>query len=525
MTSPPAALLATWLAAHAAARGSGRALVHRDTYLSWNGLLHRVERRARELLGLGVLPGDRVGLMLGNVPELVVLTLACSRLGACPVPLDPTMPAADLLRARALLALRVLVTRPLGEHALPGDAARDTVARPGRAPRSRKPAVALRLGEAPPPRVGGAPLARARLTGTLLIVHLYARPEPMPDATATPSASVLHVTTDIAGDPKGIARTDEQLGAIAQMLRRALDLDAASKIFVAVPLHQGLAFDFGLLAALVSGATLHLHEHLTAREVTTALETAGAGYLLASPATYRELCQRMGPLAPAGREPRPRLLCPFGAGSERVARAFRSRSGRVLSTILHETEWGPIAWDGPGHHPETCGVPFPGVKVHVRGPDGTRLPAGVAGQLWLRSPCATDLCVPRPAAPLRAAGRVGVPIGRSDEDGWVRTGAVASRDRDGRLIVTGREDELVEIEGRRIALGEVAACLESLPGVREADARVEWSDLSGPIVVARVVLRGAHTDAALSSALAAHCARNLAPHKVPQRIAICDALD
>ena len=38
-----------WLTDIAQDRGSGKALVYRDTYLSWRGLLHRVDRRAQEL--------------------------------------------------------------------------------------------------------------------------------------------------------------------------------------------------------------------------------------------------------------------------------------------------------------------------------------------------------------------------------------------------------------------------------------------------------------------------------------------
>ena len=49
-----------WLSSVADDRGSAKALVYRDTYLSWRGLLHRVDRRAQELhaMGIGRAPGS-----------------------------------------------------------------------------------------------------------------------------------------------------------------------------------------------------------------------------------------------------------------------------------------------------------------------------------------------------------------------------------------------------------------------------------------------------------------------------------
>src|SRR3954471_20564097 len=89
-------LLYQWLTTIASDRGSEKALVYRDTYLSWRGLAHRVDRRAQELAAMGIGAGAWVGVMLGNVPELAILALAVSKLGGIFVPLDPTTSARDL---------------------------------------------------------------------------------------------------------------------------------------------------------------------------------------------------------------------------------------------------------------------------------------------------------------------------------------------------------------------------------------------------------------------------------------------
>src|SRR5262250_2058527 len=110
-----------WLSKVASDRGSGKALVYRDTYLSWRGLLHRVDRRAQELHAMGIGPGAWVGLMLGNVPDFVILALALSKVEAVVVPLDPTMGNRELEMVLEAAPLRALITRPRGGDGAPAN--------------------------------------------------------------------------------------------------------------------------------------------------------------------------------------------------------------------------------------------------------------------------------------------------------------------------------------------------------------------------------------------------------------------
>jgi long-chain acyl-CoA synthetase len=113
-------------------------------------------------------------------------------------------------------------------------------------------------------------------------------------------------------------------------------------------------------------------------------------------------------------------------------------------------------------------------------------------------------------------------VGNRDGEGWYRTGDLASLDRSGRLTLRGREDDLVRIDGRRVALGEVATCIESHPKVQAAQALVLEDSLAGPMIVARVILKEAEkTD---QENIIDHCTKNLSPYKVPRRIEFCSSL-
>jgi acyl-coenzyme A synthetase/AMP-(fatty) acid ligase len=76
------------------------------------------------------------------------------------------------------------------------------------------------------------------------------------------------------------------------------------------------------------------------------------------------------------------------------------------------------------------------------------------------------------------------------------------------------------VDGKRVALGEVEGCLEAFPKVKAAQARLVSDPFTGSMVVAKVVAHGECEPEEIID----HCARNLAPYKVPRRIEFCDAL-
>ena len=111
-------------------------------------------------------------------------------------------------------------------------------------------------------------------------------------------------------------------------------------------------------------------------------------------------------------------------------------------------------------------------------------------------------------------------IGSVTEGGWLRTGDTGRMDKTGRVTLVGREDDLVKVDGKRVALGEVEGCLESYPKVKAAQARVFTDPLGSSMVVASVVC----LSKCAPEEIIDHCARNLAPYKVPRRIEFCDSL-
>ena len=488
-------LLYEWLDNAAGARrgmtaGGGRALIYRDTYLSWHGLRHRVNRRASELRGFGIGAGDWVGLMLGSVPEFVVLALALSKLDAVVVPLDPTLSGRDLDMIFAATHLRALVTRPnaLAPFAVPADTLPADRTR-------RRPSTVLE--------------SRRRITGTLLTCATFQR-APL-SLHAVPE--VVLFTLDAGGDPKGVVRERRQIEGIGAALAATLQINGATNVSTAAGLHTSQGFDLGLCLALAQGAGLVLDDELVAARLAKLLAEQGADVLAATPSLFAAMASM--PTAKACPSRNFRCISSGEPLTQAVARAFRKRFKVPLLSCYQAMETGPVAIDLEGRNPSTVGLPFAGVEIRVADRLGAQMPSGARGPVWVRGAGVSSTFVP----PVRLRMRDSeVPIGRCHSDGWLRTGDIGSLDPHGRLTLLGREDDLVKVGGRRVALGEVEGCLETFANVRSAEARLEYDDAGGSRVIARVQRDGPCTPKQLID----HCAKHLAPHKVPARVEFVD---
>jgi acyl-CoA synthetase (AMP-forming)/AMP-acid ligase II len=493
-----------WLSKVAAERGSSKALVYRDTYLSWRGFLHRVDRRAQELTALGIGPGAWVGLMLGNVPDFVILTLALSKIDAVVVPLDPTTGNRELEMVLEAAPMRALITRPRGGEAGQASAGLPYYASPALA---RQPA-------GPPSKF--VPENRRRLQGTLLTCSLYKRaPLASLGDGAARTPALVQFTATVGGDPKGVVKTATNLKAAAAAIGKTLDVAETDRVLCAMPLHASYGFDFGLLVALAHGTTLFLEDEISPKRIAKLLREQKIDFFAGTPALYGALVRvpTVKPLRTAGA----RFLSSGSALPAGIADSFQQRFGVRLISCYHGTQAGALATDRAGRDPETVGRPFEGVELRVAGPKGERLPAGEAGPIWARSALLSTLAVPKMHLPKRDDG---TPVGGVASDGWLRTGDLGVQDKAGRITITGREDDLVKVDGKRVALGEVEGCLEAFPKVKAAQALVIIDDLGGPMVVARVVRAGM----CRAEDIIDHCARNLAPYKVPRQIEFCEQL-
>lgn len=162
-----------------------------------------------------------------------------------------------------------------------------------------------------------------------------------------------------------------------------------------------------------------------------------------------------------------------------VRRAIEERVTPELYVRYASTETGAISMAGPGEHDEaeSVGRPLPGVELEIVDDAGNVLPAGETGRIRLRAP--------------------GVATGYLDEteqtakrfrDGWFWPGDMGMLRADGSLIVQGRQDDMMILNGINIFPAEIERVLERHPAVRVAAALPWDSKVHGQIPVAAVEL-------------------------------------
>ena len=160
---------------------------------------------------------------------------------------------------------------------------------------------------------------------------------------------------------------------------------------------------------------------------------------------------------------------------------------------------------------DSIGRPVPGVDVLIVADDGSPLPSGDIGELWIRTPAAMDGYLDAPDD-TRAVLR----------DGWFMTGDLATLSEDGFVRIAGRKRERILRGGYSVFPSEVEAALLAHPSVAEAAVLGRAHPELGEEIAAFVVLHpGASADV---TALTAWCRDRLAAFKYPREITLLDAL-
>ena len=330
-------------------------------------------------------------------------------------------------------------------------------------------------------------------------------------------------TADSLGDPKGVLRTDKNTIAAVDHAIGALDMTDKTKVLVAVPLFHAYGWDLGFLPTLKLGCTMFLEEEISRAPHRQADPRARGRRPARHAVDVRravEAADREEARAQGAEVPRRRLA----PRSDRSPTSFLNEYGIRILSCYHSTEAATVALEDTGKYPTTVGKPIDGVEVKITAPDGKPQPATKEGLIWVKSKTLSPKSIgpfdEENAAPTSRASRHGRRSARSTRPAGCAPATSASSTRAAALQITGREDDVVKVDGKRVALGEVEGCLEAFPKIKAAQATVVTDPMAGSMVVARVVMK----QKCAAEEIIDHCARNLAPYKVPSRIEFCEAI-
>ncbi len=459
------------------------AIVAGERRLSFGEAWRRGLRLANALLGLGLRPGDRVGVLEDNTLEAADFFLGTAAAGLVRVPLYPrnARPAHVWMLAHTGCRAAVVAERYAADVA---GIEREV---PGLAP----------------------PIVRDRGYEAWLSRHEDRDPEPPLDPA---SPYVIRHTGGTTGKSKGVAYSHRSWLAAGRDWFYSFPPVRPGDVCLHVgPISHGSGYFF--VPTWLSGGVNLLQDHFEAERTLDLMQHERVAYLFAVPTLLNLLARH--PSA-AGREfPSLKVLQVGGSPiTDDTALLARRVFGPVLYQGYGQTEalpitmMGPDEWFGeqPGSTPlRSAGRPLPFAGLEIRGTRNETLPCGETGEIAVRCEGQMTGFWEDPAA---TAQRL--------VDGWVLTGDIGRLDENGFLYVLDRKDDMIISGGFNVWPAELENAIQTHPAVVEVAVFGVPDERWGEAPLAVCVIDG--RTPVTEKEIVELCRRLLGSYKKPARV-------
>ncbi|MGE3775169.1 MAG: AMP-binding protein [Gammaproteobacteria bacterium] len=498
MNKPSSRTVPALLAEMSARAPSSPLLVGGDVRLSYAAFDERVQEAARALLASGVRAGDRVGLLMGNRAEWLVVYFAAMSLGAIAVGLNTWSTPHELVYQLRHSAVKLLFI----EHRFRTSDLAALVR------------AARELGDGLPGLVGVVCIDEDAVQGMAGYRAFLARAAGVrPDAVSAAAARVtadrvacLLYTSGSTALPKGVPL--QHGGLIDNMweIGERQHLVAEDRLWLAVSLFWSLACVNAVFAAITHGAALVLQPQFEAGEALRLIEAERCTVFYGTPNMALGLWEHPSRADRDLSSLRTGVTIGTPAQVARVA----ALGAREICNVYGLTEAYGNSAVTDAHEPlerriQTVGRPLPGVEIAILDGEHRPLPPGQAGEIALRGRLTPGYW--QDAA--RSAEAFGA-------DGFFRTGDLGLLDAEGYLHYRGRLKEMVKTGGINVAPAEVEEVLAAHPAVELAFVTgVQDSRLDEALAALIVLKAGA---AASAEELVSHCRAHLAAYKTPRHL-------
>jgi malonyl-CoA/methylmalonyl-CoA synthetase len=341
----------------------------------------------------------------------------------------------------------------------------------------------------------------------------------LPEISSEQRAMILY-TSGTTSKPKGVVTTHSNVAAQIKSLVEAWEWSANDRILLCLPLHHVHGIINVVGCALWSGATCDMLPRFDANLVWDRIAGGELTLFMAVPTVYTKLIAAWDAASPERRAELSQACCRLrlmvsGSAALPVSTLARWReiSGHTLLERYGMTEIGMALSNSlRGERvPGSVGTPLPGVEVRLVEEHGNPVGPGTPGGIEVRGPAVFAEYWARPDA-TRDAFR----------DGWFITGDTAVIEN-GIYRILGRTNiDILKTGGHKVSALEIEEALRRHPAVAECGVvgipDAEW----GERVAAAVVLKDG--DVLDLQSLRTWARELLAPHKLPSRLLLVDAL-
>lgn len=475
------------------------ALVARPNNVRWTyrELLAEVEKTARGLAGLGLRPGDRVGVWAASCPEWILLQLACPRVGVVLVSVNPALRAADLgyIICKSKMAA-------IFYFACDARADYDSILKESCEGQPSKLRHQVRIGTESWQAMIEAG-SGAGLPTTPIDPHAVAN---------------LQYTSGTTGNPKGVQLTHYNLVNNALLTARGLALTDHDRVCQTFPLYHCAGYTVSSLAALLTGATFVLPSRMfDPRAMLETIEQEKITALLAVPSMYLAALEQ--PDFERFDIASVRLLLTGGAACscELIQRLEQKFGTREIYNAYGQTESSPTVTmcdkeSSAEQRATTIGRAMPNTEIKIAdAATGEPVPLGQQGEICARGYFTMKGYDDEPDATRQAV----------DASGWLHTGDLGVMRQDGYVVITGRAKDMINRGGENIYPKEIENLLQNHPKIAEACVLGLPDERLGEILIAWVRLKAGEICG--EDEIREFCRGKAAHFKIPQHIRVVDS--
>jgi len=451
-----------------------------ETEVPYSALDAASARVAGLLVERGLQPGDRVGVMLPNVPYFAIVYYGVLRAGGTVVPMNVLLKERETAfylsdpQAKVVFAWHDFAAA--AQHGATESGAECIVV---------------------------APDFEELLAGTQPVTEVADRSD---DDTA-----VVLYTSGTTGSPKGAELTHGNLRRNVEVVVDMLALSSSDVILGALPLFHSFGQTCGLSAAIASGACLTLIPRFDPGKALEIIERDEVTVFEGVPTMFAAMLQ-----GAQDRDATSLRLCVSGGAAMpvEVMRAFEDAFGCKILEGYGLSETSPVSsFNHPDRErkPGSIGTPVAGVEMKVVDEHDNEVPAGEVGEIVIRGHNVMKGYLNRPEATAEAMG-----------GGWFHTGDMAKVDEDGYFFIVDRKKDMIIRGGYNVYPREIEEVLYEHPAVREAAViGVPHPELGEEVAAAVALKPGAD---ASEDELREHVKAQVAAYKYPRHVWLVDEL-
>ena len=489
------------------------AIVFPETRHTFSSLLAAAERAARSLLGLGVRPGDHVGILMPNCMDFLEVMFGAALIGAPVVPINSRFKGRELSYLARDADLRLLVTSDIiDQHTdyvailhgcIPGLADAADVADLGLDAVPELRSVVLLGSSSPAGMLDRAGFEAAAEGVSLESVHL------LRSRVALRGIAMMIYTSGTTAEPKGCPMTHEQLVRTSSVGCERFEMTSGDVFWDPLPLFH-MSSILPLIGCIEAGASYVTLTHFDPAVAIGQLRDEGATICFSTFPTVTTVMLNHPDWDPAA-------LSSIRLMNNVAAPAALEDIHRQLADMAHMNAYGltecggVVAFTAPDDPPEvrstTSGRPFRGIEVQIRDFEGGDVvPVWERGEIWCRG---FNVFEGYYKDPVKTAECF-------DDEGWFNTGDIGRMDADGRVGYLGRVKDMLKVGGENVAAVEIESYLQTHEAV--AIAQVVGIPDERYVEVPAAFVELMPGAAVAESDLITYCKGNIASFKVPRYV-------